>query len=74
MLTDFMNNEFTSGVVRFDAAINGVGLAMDTSRFTNFTQAQYEEIFNALQNNEIDVNSSLELEDIPVSLVTVSEL
>jgi basic membrane protein A len=75
MLTDFMNGEFNGGSeLRFDASINGVNLPMDTSRFTNFTQAQYETIFEALKNEEINVISSTDIEDIPISFVTLNEL
>ena len=75
MLVNFMNGTFTGGgELRFDASNYGVGLAMESSNFTNFTQAQYEEIFASLRDGEITVISSLELEDIPVSLVTLVEL
>lgn len=75
MLTDFMNGEFNGGgELRFDASINGVGLPIDTSQFTTFTREQYENIFEALANDEINVISSTDIEDIPVSLVTLNKL
>lgn len=75
MLTDFMNNEFVGGKeLRFNAATNGVSLPMDSSKFTNFTVEQYDSIFNDLANDEIDVSSSLDLEELPISLVTLIEL
>lgn len=75
ILTDFMNGNFNGGrELRFDASIYGVGLAMESSNFTNFTEAQYEEIFSSLRDGEINVISSPELGNIPVSIVTLVEL
>ena len=74
MLTGFMNGNFNGGgELRFDASITGVGLAMDNAQFTNFTMDQYEAIFATLADGEIEVNSSTEMSDISVSLVTVVE-
>jgi len=56
----------------FNAAINGVGLPMETSRLANFTQAQYDAIFAQLASGAVSVNASLEQGDIQTSLVTVS--
>ena len=75
MLTDFMNDSFNGGgELRFDASNNGVGLSMDSSHFTTFTEEQYENIFESLASGNINVNSSLEMGDISVSLVTINEL
>ena len=74
MLTDFMNDTFRGGIFRFEAANNGIGLSMDSSRLNNFTQEQYNNIFEALRSGEINVNDSLDIEDIQVSLVTLIEL
>jgi len=77
MLTDLVNNNFDGGREhRFDASIDGVGLTMNTSLFTTFTQQQYESVFSTLATNEIEVNPSLEIGAIleMVTLVTVNEL
>ena len=77
MLTDFLNGSFRGGAaLTFDATVNGIGLPMATSRFNDFTQAQYDAIFAELASGAIVVNSSLDLEDIlaALSLVTVNEM
>ena len=77
MLTDIMNGQFRGGIEHmFNAAINGVSLPMDTSRFQNFTQAQYDAIFAQLASGAINVNSSLTMSDIieNIELVTVNEM
>jgi len=58
MLTDFLEGHFRGGrELRFDASINGIGLPMHSSRFQNFTQAQYDEIFALLANRTIVVSN-----------------
>jgi basic membrane protein A len=78
MLTDFMNGTFTGGEIRFDAAINGVGLPMDTSRFQNFTQAQYDEIFALLAAGTITVDDvvadTVSDSGLEFNLIVVTEL
>jgi len=77
MLTDFLNGQFRGGdVLMFNAAVNGIGLPMDTSRFGTFTQAQYDAIFNQLASGAVAVNSSLEMGDIlpGLELVTVNDM
>jgi len=77
MLTDFMNGNFRGGQeLLFDASVNGVGLPMSNSRFTNFTQAQYDAVYASLAEGRIRVNNSQELSDIlaNISLVTVNEM
>ena len=70
LLEDFAADTFPGGsVVMFDAAANGVALPMQTSRFVNFTQAQYDAIFNQLAYGEITVSSSLDME---IALADVS--
>ena len=57
MLTDFLNGVFRGGrVLTLDASVNGISLPMETSRFTNFTQAQYDSIFALLADGYIVVN------------------
>ena len=58
LLTDVLNGQFRGGVeVIFDAAVNGIGLTMDTARFENFTAAQYEAIFALLADGTIVVDA-----------------
>ena len=73
MLTAFLYDEFPGGqVLMFDAAINGIGLPMASSRLANFSQAQYDAIFAQLANGTIYVNASLYMDDIATSLVVVN--
>ncbi|MCL2853138.1 MAG: BMP family ABC transporter substrate-binding protein [Defluviitaleaceae bacterium] len=75
LLTHFMEGNFLGGgELRYNAAINGVGLPMESSRFQAFTQEQYENIFNQLASGAISVSSSLDMGDLDVSLVTVNEM
>ena len=75
MLVDFAGGSFNGGnEIRFDASNNGIGLTLESSRFDNFSQAEYDNIFEALRDGEIDVNPSLEFDDIETNLVSVSEL
>ena len=65
MLNDFQNGTWRGGrELMFDAAVNGIGLPMATSRLQNFTQAQYDAIFAQLANGSVTVSNSLELSDI----------
>ena len=77
MLTDIVNEAFRGGMEHiFDASMNGVGLPMGTSRFTTFTQAQYDAIFGQIASGAITVDPSIDMEDIleNVSLVVVHEM
>jgi basic membrane protein A len=76
MLTDFLNDNFEGGrAIMFNASINGIGLPMANSRFTNFTQAQYDAIYAELANNTIRVNDSMDMSVIlqGLSLVQVTQ-
>ena len=79
MLTDFLNGTFRGGrELMFDATVNGIGLPMHSSRFENFTQAQYDAIFALLANGTIVVNNvvteTVSEADLGLVLVTVVEL
>ena len=75
MLTDFVAGNFRGGQhLIFDASIDGVALPMNDSRFTNFTQAQYDAIFAQLASGAVSVSNSLEMGDIQTTLVTVNEM
>jgi basic membrane protein A len=57
-LNDWKNGTFPGGeTITMSAANDGVGLPMDTSRFDNFTTAQYDAIFAKLKNGDITVPS-----------------
>ena len=77
MLTDILNGSFRGGrELMFDASVNGIGLPMDTSRFANFTLAQYEAIFALLADGTISVNNDLadvpSADDLGLSLVELT--
>jgi len=79
MLTDFLNGAFRGGVeLMFDASVDGIGLPMGTSRFTTFTQAQYDAIFALLADGTIIVNNvvteTVTDANLDLTLVTVVEL
>ena len=77
MLTDIVNDRFRGGQQHiFDASLGGVGLPMHTSRFTMFSQAQYEAIFNQLATGAVTVNDSTSLPEIlgGLSLVVVNDM
>jgi len=64
ILEDFFAGSFPGAQEkRFDAALDGVGLPMATSRFETFTQAQYDAIFAELASGAITVNFDLEYND-----------
>ena len=77
MISDFVAGNFRGGnELMFNASVDGIGLPMGTSRFANFTQAQYNAIFGQLASGAINVNASLEMSAImpSISLVTVNEM
>jgi len=56
LLGEIRDGTFRGGnVITFDAASDGVALPMATSRFQNFTEAQYTAIFNQLASGAIRV-------------------
>jgi len=73
VIEDFFNGTFPGGQAKiFNAALDGVGLPMETSRFENFTQAQYDAIFARLASGEIPVSTVVGAEahlNLNISLV-----
>ncbi|WP_294496508.1 BMP family ABC transporter substrate-binding protein [uncultured Gemmiger sp.] len=65
-LTDCMGNDWTwtdtySGKQTvLGAAEDCVGLPMETSKFTNFTQDQYDSLFDAIKSGELVVDDSFD--------------
>ncbi len=77
-LAAYYAGEFPGGEAQVkDAALDGVGLPMASSKFTTFTQEDYDKIYAQLVAGEIallkdtDVASVVE---IPVARVTVTEI
>ena len=60
----------------FDATNDGIGLPMQTSRFQNFTYAQYEEILGQLSEGTIHVirDHALSVEDLGLDLLDITVL
>lgn len=77
-LTDFYNGEFKGGEsVTLDAADNGVQLPMETSRFTKFTQEQYDAIYEKISGNEISIlkdDGIADAADVPAEYVNVKSI
>ncbi len=77
-LTAYYEGNFPGGEALVkDAAVDGVSLPMETSKFNTFSQADYDAIFQKLVDGEVtllkdsDVNAA---EEIPVENVTVTEI
>ena len=74
MLTARLEGRFPGGQeIMFNAANDGIGLPMNTSRFTNFSQADYDGIFAQLASGAVTVSNSLNMDDIVTTLVTVEQ-
>ena len=53
-LTDYYNGSFQGGkTLLMDAGNDGIGLAMDTSKFVNFTDAEYNAIYGQLVDGKL---------------------
>lgn len=65
VLDDFYDDNYPGGeTLVLGAAENGVELPMENSRFENFTQAQYDDIFDQIASGSFNVPSDYsELED-----------
>ena len=74
MLNAILDGTFPGGnVITYDASVYGVGLPMASSRFNNFTQAEYDALFAAVAAGGINISASLDMSDIELALVTVDE-
>jgi len=77
-ISDFYNGTFPGGAdLVFNAARDGVGLPMSTSRFNTFSQADYNGIFARVAGGEFNVPSDTSVSsasDITVSIVRVTEI
>ncbi len=86
MLKAYYDGNFPGGQnLVFDAANNGVSLAMDTAKFENFKKADYDTLFAALQNDTNGISSNILknvdengkdilLADLPLKAVSVTEV
>lgn len=80
-LTDFYAGNFKGGqIVTLDVTVDGVGLPADFSRFTKFTQADYDTIYAALKadtngvRTNIKNDTALAIKDLGLTKTTVTEL
>ena len=79
-IVDYYNNRFPGGTTKiFEAANNGVGLPMASSKFTTFRQADYDSIFRALATGAIprmmdDPNAGGSPSVVPLRIVRVTEI
>ena len=59
-LTDWGNDEFKGGATTtLDVTEDGVGIAIDTARFTKFTKEDYDEIYQMLVNDTDGIRSGI---------------
>ncbi|MDR1559796.1 MAG: BMP family ABC transporter substrate-binding protein [Clostridiales bacterium] len=81
-IRDFYDGKFPGGQsLIFSAKNQGVGLAMDTAKFTQFTQADYEAVYAQLASDSITIvgnvdasSTPVELGGLPVTAATVTEI
>ena len=82
-LAAYYAGSFPGGqIVSLDVTVGGVGLPMETSKFNNFKQADYDAIYSKLVNDEDklasgmykDVDQNKSVKDVPVTLVKVESI
>lgn len=81
-ISDYYANKFPGGqTIVFGAKNNGIGLPMETSKFTKFTKADYDSIFAKLVDESIklvrdtdETGNPVEVTKIPVENVKVTEV
>ncbi len=70
----FYDGKFPGGeVVTRDAAVDGVALPMSTSKFTTFTQEQYDAIYAKLVAGEITLMKDTDASGTAVEITTIDE-
>ena len=78
IINSFMRGNFRSGELRYDATNDGIGLAMGSARFHNFTQAQHDAIFDQIASGAITVDATVtpmpSEANLPIFLVTLNEI
>jgi basic membrane protein A len=78
-ILDYYGRRFPGGRTKiFSAENNGVGLPMETSKFTSFSQADYDAIYKKLADGTIPRMDNLHSEGspsvVPVSIVRITEV
>ena len=78
-IADYYYDSFPGGeTLVFDASNEGVGLPMETSKFDNFTEMQYAEVFFELQMGYVPRMDNLEESGspsvVPVRITRVNEI
>ena len=75
MIDAFRAGAFPGGrSVEYSAAEDGVGLSMDTSRFTVFSQGDYDRVYARVASGEFDIpayDSVGAVSEIPLNAVTI---
>ncbi|MGL5514706.1 MAG: BMP family lipoprotein [Sporomusa sp.] len=80
-IKEYYDGSFPGGQVQvFEAANDGVGLPMETSKFEHFTQADYDKVFASLVDDSIPLvrdtsdDAEVKVTDIPVTQVVINEV
>ena len=73
----FYDGSFPGGETStFTAANDGIGLPMETSKFETFTQEDYDALFTAMANGEIEIAAAADeagnTSDLTLEAVTVN--
>ena len=79
-ISDYYGGSFPGGQdIVFTAGNLGVGLPMESSKFSSFTQSDYDAIYAKLADNEIDIwpdvrnGVDVNVSDLPKSVTVVTE-
>ena len=60
-IDDYYTNSFQGGSAKiFSAENNGIGLAMENSQFTSFSQADYDAIYGQLASGQIAIANQID--------------
>jgi len=76
-LGTYYDGTFAGGTTQtFDSTNDGVGLAMENSKWRTFSEADYETVFNAVKNGEYTISSDIEaaISDLGLKYVKVTEV
>jgi basic membrane protein A len=78
-ISNYYANDFPGGQTKvYDASNDGVGLPMETSKFENFTQVDYTQIFWELQTGNVPRMDTLDKDGspkvVPVRISRVVEI
>jgi len=75
VLTQYYDNKFPGGQsLVYAADKNGVGLPMKTSKFTKFTQADYDAIYKKLSDGTVTMLKDTDAKDVTKIPVTISKV